>query len=503
MKLTKEFWLVCIILIIAGFFRFYHLTTLPPGLYPDEAMNGNNALEALRAGNYKVFYPENNGREGLFMNIQALSLKAFGVREPWALRFPSPVFGLLTVLGIYFLGKKLFSARVGLLASFFAATSVWHIMFSRIGFRAIMAPFFLTWALYLFLEALERSRNNSQPIPLRGIPHGGTTHNLRPYIYAALAGIMFGLGFYSYIAYRVSPLIFLLFVPFFYRDKAFWKVAGVFVAAAFFVALPIGLYYLHNPADFMGRTTQVSVFSSPTALRDLGTNILKTIGMFFYRGDGNWRHNVGGAPELLLPVAILFLAGIIISIRGTWREMREIRMSPRILSYLVLFAWFLLAFLPVVVSNEGIPHALRSILMIPPVMIFAGMGGVWAYLWLQKWLSPRWTHVLAAFFLASVITASYALYFDTWANNPNTQGAFAADQVALGRELNALGPGVPKYIVVEAGGVSVRRIPMPTQTVMFMTDTFLPVGQQEQNIHYVLPGHENEIPAGAQIFHIR
>ena len=37
---NKTLWLVVSILIIATFLRLYHTTELPPGLYPDEAMNG-------------------------------------------------------------------------------------------------------------------------------------------------------------------------------------------------------------------------------------------------------------------------------------------------------------------------------------------------------------------------------------------------------------------------------------------------------------------------------
>ena len=119
--LISHFLLLISILIIAAFFRLYNLKEFPPGLYPDEAMNGNNALEALSSGHilkslmtfgnsgegFKVFYPENNGREGLFINIQAISVAIFG-NFPWALRLVSAIFGILTVLGVYFLAKELF-----------------------------------------------------------------------------------------------------------------------------------------------------------------------------------------------------------------------------------------------------------------------------------------------------------------------------------------------------------------------------------------------------------
>ena len=54
------------ILIIATFLRFYHFTTVPPGLYPDEAMDGNNAVEVAETKSLpSPFDIEDNGREGL------------------------------------------------------------------------------------------------------------------------------------------------------------------------------------------------------------------------------------------------------------------------------------------------------------------------------------------------------------------------------------------------------------------------------------------------------
>src|SRR5260221_9689295 len=185
---SKYFWLVFSVLIIASFLRLYHITSLPPGLYPDEAMDGTNAQEALRTGQFKVYYPENNGREGLFMNVQAVFLKVIGKNEPWVLRLPSALFGILTVWGLYFLGKELFGKKIGLLAAFFLATNFWHINFFRISFRAITAPFFAVWAFYFLLLALRLAREK--------------TDSKKHRYFALLGGIFFGLGFYTYIAYR-------------------------------------------------------------------------------------------------------------------------------------------------------------------------------------------------------------------------------------------------------------------------------------------------------------
>ncbi|MEK7212634.1 MAG: glycosyltransferase family 39 protein, partial [Patescibacteria group bacterium] len=496
--------------IIATVFRVYQLERIPPGLYPDEAMNGNNALEALRGGEFsaeggpasgwKVYYPENNGREGLFINIQALFLKTAGLNEPWVLRLPSAIFGILTVWGLYLLGKELFSKRVGLLAAFFMAVSVWHIIFSRIGFRAIMAPFFAVWAIYLLLKAIHNPNSKFQ------IPN------------SILAGILFGLGFYTYIAYRVSPLLLILFIIFFRKIPNFWKVLLVFLGVTFIVALPIGIYYLQNPADFMGRTSQISVFSSATPLKDLALNIGKTLAMFNFVGDGNWRHNFASRPELFWPVGILMWLGVVLGFKAlfhkqhpsiiaghtedgflSWESEKNLRFA-----YSLLFAWLILAFLPVVISNEGLPHALRSIFMIPPLFLLAATGGIFAYTYFQKHMRETAVLNFAAVILGLLlIYEASQTYFLLWGRNPKTAGAFAKDYAEIGWILNRLPQTMPKYVIVEAGGVPVRGIPMPTQTVMFLTDTFSPESQAAKNIHYIPPAEEANIPQGAVKFYLR
>lgn len=492
----KRFWILIFILIIAGFLRTYQIKTIPPGLYPDEAMNGNNALEALSpsptASGFKVFYPENNGREGLFINIQALFLKFFGLNEPWVLRLPNAIFGILTVLGVYFLAKELFSANIGLLSAFLLTTNFWHINFSRIGFRANTAPFYLVWGVYFLIIALKK--------------FGSSKKITGPLILAVLAGAAYGLGFHSYIAYRATPLLIALILIFYLRKSIkenwrgrFWLNVFVFALIAFFAILPLLFYFIKTPGSFFGRTTQVSIFNSPTPIKDLSLNILKTAAMFNFAGDANWRHNYSGRPELFWPVGIMFLIGVVLSIRELFKK-EAVREK---LGSIILLAWLIVAALPVVVSNEGIPHALRSILMIPPIFILAGIGGINAYTYLREHSKIKWLPTLAFLLLVFVALRAYQDYFISWAQNPNVRGAFSADYVDLGEKLNALQKETPKYVVVETGGVSVRGLPMPTQTTMFITDTFLPEKQLLKNIHYVLPDQEANIPSGALKFYIR
>ncbi len=495
MTKSKRIWLLVGILIIAAFLRFYHFTTTPPGLYPDEAIDGNNAAEAATTGHYQVFYAEDNGREGLYVNLIAILLQYFHApHEPWVVRLPAAVAGVLTVLGLYLLVAELFGDGAGFLAAFLLATCFWHINFSRIGFRAILAPLLLTWALYFLIKAFRAVRDRAAVW------------------YAILAGVVYALGFYTYIAYRITPLLFLLFIPFFKKHPGFWKRAVIFIIAAFIVAAPIGWYFLKHPADFFGRTSEISVTNSSSPLKDFAVNTVKTLLMFNVHGDDNWRHNVSGAPELFWPVGLLFVLGVILGIYALWKRWRrrappdDAALSLPLFSLLIVFGWMILAALPAVISDEGIPHALRSILMLPPAIIFAALGGVWCYKALRKYSGRKFAITVAAIFLVAVAIFAYVDYFIIWAQNPNVPGAFNADYVPIGREINALPASTPKYVVVKAGGIMTRGLPMPAETTIFITDTFLPAQQQAKNVHYLLPDQTNQIPAGtpaSDIFYIQ
>lgn len=493
-----------IVIIIAIFFRFFNLSMTPPGLYPDEAMDGTNAQEALSTGNFKVFYPENNGREGLFINLQALLLKIFQVNEPWVLRSLSAFFGVLTVIGIYLFVRKIFRRYsyadfLAFSCSFFTAISFWHINFSRISFRAIMAPAFLVWALYFLVRVLEEMRTEATAnIDSQNPVTGPTIGNWKLIILSAVSGLVYGLGMHSYIAYRATPLI-IIFVYLLYRwlykinlKKLF--LSFVFFAAASLVAFaPLGIYFLKNPADFLGRTSELSITASATPLKDLAMNIVKTLGMFDIRGDGNWRHNYSGMPEVYWFVGILFIVGIILGIARIVRGSTSQQNRQEFPLWIISIVWIAVAMLPVVISDEGIPHALRSILMIPPVFMLAGIGAFFSIAFVSRYIKPRILLVSLVIIGIGLIAQAYCQYFILWAKNPNVAEAFSQNYVDIGRQINSVSPAIAKYVVVNADGVSVRGIPMPSQTVMFITDTFTPEKQKAKNVHYIFPEQESSI----------
>ena len=571
---NKEIILIFFIVVLAAFFRFYRIVEIPPGLYPDEAMNGNNALEAIATGEWKIFYPENNGREGLFINLQAISLWVFG-NKAWALRVVSGFFGTLTVLGFFLLVYELFrnynhtveketkesttfdtflphGLWIASLSSFFLAASYWHINFSRIGFRAIMVPFFLVFGFYFLFKVFRTGK----------------------ILTAVWAGIFIGLGFHTYIAFRLVPLI-LLFVfgwklwewrkelrmsenrhsepseesrrfentlntrffaefilrfftsfrmttegsrmtkgSFFkssdgiYRKSCVPCIIVLFLFVTFITALPIGWYFLNNPEDFMGRQTQVSIFSAENPLKEFAVSNIKTLRMFNVRGDCNQRHNFNCEPEFFWPVGILFLAGIYYSVSQIWRSIKNRDSLNKNLAgvfpHVFVMIWFLVMMLPATLTKESIPHALRSIGLIPPVFIFAGLGSSFLLHQLfyrfhlfydgkdrlnHEHKRVRWGAILFLVFLIIFVSVNaYDTYFKKFSGHAKTYFEFSTGLYRIGEYAASAPREINKYIVVNMDGVEVRGIPMPAQTVMFLTDSFRIEAQKEKNIFYLLPG---------------
>ena len=57
--------------------RLQRLAELPPGLNLDEGIHGVDALQVLQ-GKRAVFFPRNNGREGMIVNAVALAISVLG-----------------------------------------------------------------------------------------------------------------------------------------------------------------------------------------------------------------------------------------------------------------------------------------------------------------------------------------------------------------------------------------------------------------------------------------
>src|SRR5262249_41354460 len=131
------------------------------------------------------FFQGNLGREPLFIYALAGAI-AVGGPGVVPLRATAVVFGLLSVLGVYLAGRRLFGGPAGLGAAALLALSFWHVLLSRPAYRVVTLPAVERLAAFVFWSALA---------------------SRRLWLFA-LSGALFGLTFYTHLASRfVTPAV--------------------------------------------------------------------------------------------------------------------------------------------------------------------------------------------------------------------------------------------------------------------------------------------------------
>jgi hypothetical protein len=261
---------------------------------------------------------------------------------------------------MYFLGKKLFSEKIGLIASFIASVSLWDIYLARGGFEAHFALFLALFGIVTFLH--------------------------KKYIPWAIS---WGLTIFTYPTFKLTlPLIFLILV-WYGGVKSIIK-NKFFIGSVIILALFGGLAIRET---LMGVSEQrflnINIFSdtkiqqqiiqlnnsertfstlpslvkpiffnkpleySRTLLENYMDNL--SIKFLYLRGDGNPRQNPGEWGMLYLVELPLLFVGIF----NLWKKDGKILM--------LLIGWILIT--PLATMFIGNAHGLRSDLMLPPLIL--------------------------------------------------------------------------------------------------------------------------------------
>jgi len=379
---SREWVLLAAMVIIAAFLRFAALDTLPPGLYRDEAYNGLDALDVLR-GQTPLFFEANNGREPLFIYLEALGVALLG-RSPGALRIVSAMVGALTIPVFYWLTRELFGRRVATYTAILALTTVWTLNLSRVAFRAVTLPPIAAVALALLWRGLAQRRPGCM----------------------VLAGAVYGLTFYTYLAARFSIVALAVFIVYcaIWRRERFWLRGWFcFAAAALVIAAPLGVYFLAHWDVMMARAGQVSVFSEAINHGDLRGTLLRHVGRvargFFYRGDFIPRHNVPLRPVFDPLIGLAFLAGIGLAL---YRARRDA-------AYGLTLIWFGVMLLPTILAEDA-PHMLRGSGVLPTLFILPALGLAEFVYWMERKGRAMLAYALIGAVLAFSAGQSVAAY---------------------------------------------------------------------------------------------
>lgn len=387
--MTKKNLILLILIIFAGFLlRFYNVWSNPPSLYWDEVSQGNNAYSMLKTGRdeHKIFFPiesfiaYGDYKAPVYIYLDVPFIALFG-KTALGVRFPSVLFGTLSVLVCFFLARELFykdkrRESYALLSAFFLSISPWHIQLSRAAYEANIATFFTILGVFLFFLAKRR--------------------NAWVYI---LSGISFVIGIYAFNAHRVFiPLLGLLLFALYFKEL--WKKKKeVIVTIVFCLIILLPFFHFLTTPESRLRYNEVNIFSDTKVLEESNKDIategnsisakiihnrrvayslqyLKhyldffTPDFLFIHGDVNPRFSLQEIGELYLFQLPLILIGIYILLK----KQRK--------TSLFILGWLFLA--PVVgATARETPHALRGETFLPLYSIFSSLGLVFLYEYLK------------------------------------------------------------------------------------------------------------------------
>ncbi len=393
-----------LIILVSIFLRFYKLGVNPPSIDWDETSIGYNAYSVLKTGadEYGNKFPLSirsfdDYKPALYVYLDTIPIFLFGLNE-FAVRFPAALFGVFTVIAVYFLTKEILftwenkkQTVTSLIVAFFFAISPWHLQFSRAAFEGNIGLFFLIAGLLFFLKAL-KDGNFFYP-----------------------SSILFSLSLYSYHSFRLFVPLFLLalFIIFLKGVLNFKKQAIISLFIFFLFSFPIWNSFL-GTAGTGSRLSMVTIFSDPTAINasieeinyDKKNN--DYVGLVFhnrrivyflaaakgyldhFNPDFLFVHGDGGVQHHAVNVGMLYLWDVPFILAGIYYLLKK---HDRYTS--VLFISFLLSPIPASITT-GTPHPVRAIGMILGFHIFAAVGVVffWEKIMLLKNLLVRLALVL-------------------------------------------------------------------------------------------------------------
>lgn len=241
MMKKKEKILLVLILLLAAALRLWGLNHYPVGLNADEAAIGYNAYSLIETGldehgnawpiHFKSF---GDYKPGFYFYLALPFVKVLGLNV-WAVRLPSALLGIFSVLLIYLLVRELFANRkLALISAFFLSISPWHLHFSRGGWEANAATFFILLGVYLFFKGLKKPRF---------------------FLFSALACV---LSLYTYHSARVVVPLLGLGLVFLYRQMLFslknrrWLIISGIVAVLISIPLLVSFFGSAGTSRFSG-----------------------------------------------------------------------------------------------------------------------------------------------------------------------------------------------------------------------------------------------------------
>ncbi len=388
LKSVNKGLILLLIMGLALLLRFYKLTQAPPSLYWEEVALGYDAYSLLKTGkdhrgnSWPIVYLESymDFKPPLYAYTLIPSIAVFGLNN-FSVRFPSALFGSLTVLVICFLSKELFKSMndpgsgksydpgsMGLLAALLLAISPWHLQFSRAAFEANLALFLVLTGTLFFIKALKKQ------------------------FFLLASAFCFALSLYAYHGARVFSFLFVLFLGLIFL-KRILRMNKIILIITLILGLGLSLPLLKaiNSGQVKQRFQETSVFATQEPVietnkkieEDKNTWWAKIVhhrffgysrlffnqylshfngAYLFLSGDLNPRHSIQEFGQLYHWEIISLILGSVYLLKNIKQKHSQL-----------IIGWLLIGLIPGAITKAA-PHSLRTIFSLPAFIIISALG---------------------------------------------------------------------------------------------------------------------------------
>ena len=310
------------VVLAAVAFRFAAPFDAPPGWRDDELIEFDMDAR-IRDGWRPLYITEAEGHEPLYHYLHAATIAAFGENIASYKWLPMAC-GALTVALTYALARRLFGARVALVAAALMAVSFWPILYARLGVRHIGL---LPWMMgaYLAVAGLASGEAGRRP------PPGHSQIRVWRRLLQSLAGgVCLAAGLATYFAGRVTPIVVLAFAVYLLLvHRAVFRRAWIgmllVLATGAALALPMFVEIIRLQP---GGEQRLEVVAPQLAelgrgdFRPVLETTIGTLGMFTFKGDPEALYNIEGRPVFDALTGAFFYVGVLLAL-WRWRRVEH------------------------------------------------------------------------------------------------------------------------------------------------------------------------------------
>jgi 4-amino-4-deoxy-L-arabinose transferase-like glycosyltransferase len=399
---------------LALYFRFYHLGSLPPGLSNGESVTATTALNIIHKTISSSQLLDAGISQAVYGFIVAISVKLLGATS-FALRLPSALLGLATVIMTFFWIKAWFGEKVALIAAFLVAITPWTVGLSRIAVPSSGTAVIIPTLLFLITQSIRK----------KSVPWAIATG----FLLAIISGSVTGLYILAGLILAGMPFQFIRSKQNRTHKKAFLTIVGI----TLLIGLPLAVVHFRQVKIHIPTLNSSSIEAAVSRAS-------LTLGMFNVRGDNDFQYNISGTPELNLFVGLMFLVGILTCLI-------QIKKLP----YRALLILMSVLLIPVVIQANA-PNSLTALILAPIALSLAAIGVNYM---LQVWYSTFPINSAArtlgtvpiVLLLAISAYQGYKQYFIAWAHSPETYIAYNERATSLSGYLNRTKFSGQRYVI--------------------------------------------------------